>query len=320
MTEFHICSEFFTVTVGIFFFRYLASGCSYKDLHYSFRVGVSTIRNIVRQVTQSIWNNLHDEFMTLPNTPNEWEQIANGFWTKANFPHCLGAVDGKHIRLKKPSNSGSMYFNYKEYFSIVLLAVVDAQYRFLYVNVGAFGKDCDSSILKDSILWKKLIQGTLNIPIPKPLHGQLQTAPFVFIGDEGFALHDNLLRPFGGTHLDKKKRIFNYRLTRARRYVECAFGILANKWRIFHRPIDVQEETAIWIVKACTMLHNFVREKDGFSVENTDLKEMHLDNLPNAQIRRGGISANSIRTTFADYFLTEPGSVSWQNEAIGEQV
>lgn len=257
--------------------------------------------------------------MACPDTQDKWEQIANGFWIKTNFPHCLGAVDGKHIRLKKPDNSGSMHFNYKDYFSIVLLAVVDSEYRFVYVNVGSYGKDCDSSIWKESTLWEKLTQGTLNIPTPRPLDEQTQiNTPFVFIGDEGFALHDNLLRPFGGTHLDRKKRIFNYRLTRARRYVECAFGILTNKWRIFHRPLDVKKETAIWIVKACTVLHNFVREKDGFAFESAHLSEIHLDHLPNAQTRRGGLSANSVRTTFADYFLTDAGSVSWQDEAIGQ--
>lgn len=91
----------------------------------------------------------------------------------------------------------------------------------------------------------------MKIPKPCPLHeGSDIEVPFVLIGDEGF----------GGTHLDRQKRIFNYRLTRARRYVECTFGILANKRRIFHRPFDVLEDTAIRIIKACTVLHNFVRE------------------------------------------------------------
>ncbi|KAJ8940974.1 hypothetical protein NQ314_010526 [Rhamnusium bicolor] len=171
---------------------YLASGCSYKDLHYTYRVGVSTIRNIIREVTQSIWNNLCTEFMALPDTSDKWEKIADGFWRITNFPYCLGAVDGKHIREKKPDNSASN-FNYKEYFSIVLLAVVDSEYRFVYLNVGSYGKDCDSSILKESVLWKKLIQGTLNIPTPRPLGEQSQVnVPSVFIGDEGFGLHNNL--------------------------------------------------------------------------------------------------------------------------------
>lgn len=260
--------------------------------------------------------------MQLPNTPDAWEQIANSFQIKANFPHCIGAVDGKHITIKKPSNSGSMYFNYKDYFSIILLAVVDSEYRFTYVSVGAYGKDCDSSIFKTTTFWKKLTENTLNLPKPRLLSKYSETkVPFVLIGDEGFALHEHLLRPYGGTHLDKKKRIFNYRLTRARRYVECAFGILANKWRLFHRPLDVNVETAIWITKACTVLHNFVREKDGFNFENIQHAEVNthdFHNIPNAQTIRGGICANSIRITFADYFMSEAGSVSWQDEAISQ--
>jgi len=211
-----------------------------------------------------------------------------------------------------------MYFNYKDYFSIILLAVVDSDYRFRYVCVGSYGKDCDSSIFKTTAFWKKLTEGSLNIPRPRPLneHSNI-TFPFVLVGDEGFALHDHLLRPFGGTHLDKKKQVFNYRLTRARRYVECAFGILANKWRIFHRPLDVKEETAIWVVKACTVLHNLVRERDGLHFENTIPEEIFFDNIANSHMRRGGLSANSIRTSFADYFVSESGSIPWQDEAIG---
>lgn len=256
--------------------------------------------------------------MALPNIPDEWLQIASGFEQKANFPHCIGAVDGKHIRVKKPANSGSLYFNYKEYFSIVLLAIVDSDYRFIFVNVGSYGKECDSSIFKETAFWKKMVQGTLNLPTPKPINPESQIdLPYVLVGDEGFGLHENLLRPFGGTHLEKKKRIFNYRLTRARRYVECNFGIFSNKWRIFHRPLDVKEETAIWIVKACTVLHNFIREKEGLYFEEA-VPVVGFDNLGNTQTRRGGRSADFIRTTFADYFVTPTGSVPWQNEAIGK--
>ncbi|KAL4153713.1 hypothetical protein QTP88_001546 [Uroleucon formosanum] len=225
--------------------------------------------------------------MQLPTTSTAWEQISNGFQSRANFPNCIGAVDGKHIRVKKPSNSGSMYFNYKDYFSIILLAVVDSEYRFIYVSVGSYGKDCDSSIFKGTTFWKKLTENALHLPIPRPLN--------------------------------KVKRVFNYRLTRARRYVECAFGILSNKWRIFHRPLDVNVETAICVVKACTVLHNFVRQKDGFDFQSDQIEpEINcFPNILNAQSFRGGSSANSIRATFAEYFVSKVGSVPWQDEFIG---
>jgi len=87
----------------------------------------------------------------------------------ANFPNCLGAVDGKHIRLIKPTESGSLYYNYKHYFSVVLLAICDSNYLFISVDIGAFGKSSDSSIFKDSLFYKKLMDNSLNIPDPKPI-------------------------------------------------------------------------------------------------------------------------------------------------------
>jgi len=53
----------------------------------------------------------------------KWLEIAKGFNENADYPNCIGAIDGKHIRVIKPSASGSLYYNYKNYFSIVLLAV-----------------------------------------------------------------------------------------------------------------------------------------------------------------------------------------------------
>lgn len=284
-----------------------------KDLHYSYKVGVSTISGIIWDVCCTLWHVLQGEYLQTPSTESEWMKIAEGFERKTNFPHCLGAIDGKHIKILKPPHSGSMYFNYKDYFSIVLLAVVDSEYRFIYVDIGSYGKDCDSSILKNSVLWKKVNDGSLNIPKPMPLLEGGESTPYVFIGDEGFALHNNLLRPFGGTHLDLRKKIFNYRLSRARRHVECAFGILAGKLRILHRAIDVSPSLLTEIIKACIVLHNYVRENDGHNFENVENPRL-FENIQCTSVRN--VQANSVRSIFSHYFLSNEGSVPWQNEYI----
>lgn len=80
----------------------------------------------------------------------DWLQIASKFHESSNFPLCLGAVDGKHIRVIKPIVSGSMFLNYKHFFSVVLIAVVDSDYNFIFVDIGAYGKECDSSVFKET--------------------------------------------------------------------------------------------------------------------------------------------------------------------------
>jgi hypothetical protein len=135
--------------------------------------------------------------MPQPSKEN-WLNIANGFETHANFPNCLGAVDGKHIRLIKSIESGSLYYNYKHYFSVVLLAICDSNYLFISVDTGAFGKNSDSSIFKDFLFYKKLINNSLNIPDPKPISSiDPEPMAYVIVGDEAFGLLENIMRPYG---------------------------------------------------------------------------------------------------------------------------
>jgi hypothetical protein len=54
-----------------------------------------------------------------------------------------------------------------------------------------------------------------------------------------------------------KKIVLNYRLCRARKYVECVYGILSNKWRIFQRPLNFSPDFTVGIVKACVVMRIF---------------------------------------------------------------
>lgn len=281
-------------------------------------MGIKTISYIVREVCETLWETLALIYMKIP-TEDEWLEIAKNFETNANFPLCLGAIDGKHIRIIKPEESGSMFLNYKHYFSIVLMAVVDANYNFIYIDVGAYGKECDSAVFKETEFWKRIIGDKLNIPPPKQLPGADSELPYVFVADEAFALHQHLLRPFGGHQLDSIKKNFNYRLTRARRYVECAFGILSNKWRILHRPLNVSTDTAVSIVKTCCLLQNIINKVESIHNVTENASEYvrssnnALCNLPRSHSSRGNVKANMIRNKYAEYFMSPAGRVHWQN-------
>lgn len=119
-----------------FYFRYLGSGNSINDLHFKFKRRRATISRTISSVCQAIWKYLRPQYIE-EITVEKLQNIALDFDLKANFPHCFGAIDGKHIRLIKPDKSGSLFYNYKKYFSIVLLAVVDSNYKFVLVDVGA---------------------------------------------------------------------------------------------------------------------------------------------------------------------------------------
>ena len=107
--------------------------------------------------------------------------------------------------------------------------MADTNYRFVYVDIGSYRKDCDSTIFKRSTLWTSIPTNMLELPTERPLSGtEGLNVPYCFVGVEGFALNRNILRHCGGSNLSVKRNV-NYRLCRSRSYVECTSGILSNK-------------------------------------------------------------------------------------------
>jgi len=96
-------------------------------MQYGWRVPHNTQSIVVREVCQAIVDEYMPEVMTCPTTPEGWHAISDKFLEKWNFPHTCGALDGKHIACKCPPKSGSQYFNYKGFYSVVLMALVDAE-------------------------------------------------------------------------------------------------------------------------------------------------------------------------------------------------
>lgn len=282
---------------------------NFAALHFDFRIGKSTINGIVKETCQVLWLVLMPTEMPKPNK-EKWINLSKNFFSKTNFPNCLGAIDGKHIRCKNPDNSGSLFYNYKKYFSVILMAVVDSNLNFIYIDVGAYGREADSNVFRHCAFGKMLYSQQLQIPERDTLpftENNIQT--YVFVADEAFGLHTNLLRPFPGRGLNNTRRIFNYRLSRARRTVECAFGVLANKWRVLHTTILVEPNFCDNIIKACCVLHNFVRKRDGCIYdEETDLHNLDSLDLNGRNVNRSGID---VRDNYANYFINE-GAVQFQ--------
>ena len=172
------------------------------------------ICGIVRETSQAI-------YVRAPSNQQEWKDISDQFEAQWNFPNCIGAVDGKHIVVQAPSNSGSSFFNYKGTHSIVLMAVCDAYYRFILIDIGDVGRHSDGGVFSNSTFGKAVIEGTLPLPPDSSLPGTSQPdVPYVIVGDAAFPLKINLMRPYPGRNLHEPQAIFNYRLSRARSVIE----------------------------------------------------------------------------------------------------
>ena len=108
--------------------RFLATGESFSSLQYQFRISAASLSIIVPEVCQAVFQVLKDVYFKCPSAPEQWLQIAQLFHDRWQLPHCIGAADGKHVCILHPRNSGSEFYNHKGFFSVVLLAVVDADY------------------------------------------------------------------------------------------------------------------------------------------------------------------------------------------------
>lgn len=288
-----------------------------RTISFSYRLGHSTVYNIIMETCKIIGNVLLKEMMPKP-TEEMWKSISADIYTIWNFPNCIGALDGKHITIQAPPNSGSLFYNYKKHFSIVLLALVDAHYNFIAVNVGSYGKDSDGGILAKSTLGRGLERGTLSIPGQTALPNTSVELPYVIVGDEAFPLKSYLMRPYPGQNLDNSKRIFNYRLSRIRRVVENAFGILSQRFRIYNRRIQATPQNVDHIVLATCILHNFIKMFDcntyNYEAEST-VSSTNMENLP-FQGGNASRGAFQVREEFKKFFNSEVGSVPWQEERI----
>lgn len=112
--------------------------------------------------------------MPIPSVA-DWEDSARDFWSLWQYPNCVGSIDGKHCVLDCPPGTGSEYFNYKRSFSVVLLAVCDARYKFKVIDVGAPGRMSDGGVFQAAEFGKRLLSGTLAFPGSKPLPGETRS-------------------------------------------------------------------------------------------------------------------------------------------------
>lgn len=311
--------------------RHLATGDSYHSLMYSFRVAHNTISLIVREVCQAIEAEYAQEVIPCPTTAAEWRAIAEEFQTKWQFPHVLGALDGKHVSIRCPRRGGSLYFNYKGFHSIVLLALVDANYKFLWVDVGANGSASDAQIFNQGELKDCILDSTIGFPPDDPIPNDDRPLPYYIIGDDAFPLRSWLMKPYSRRNMAIEDRIFNYRLSRARRVVENAFGILSMRFGFLLTTLRQEPQNVVNMVLAAVCLHNLMRTRypglQNAALDQYDANQQLVPgawrlglNMPDMDNFGRGNRATEIakaqRLYLTRYLNSPAGAVPWQNRMV----
>ncbi|XP_049513913.1 uncharacterized protein LOC119466062 [Dermacentor silvarum] len=313
--------------------RFLAAGETLRSSCFSFLNGRSTACGIVSSVCQVLWDVLGPLYVACPSSADEWLQIASEFEERWNMPHCVGAIDGKHVAIECPSKSGSEDYNYKNCFSKSLLAISDACYRYMLIIDALLVL----TLIMVSSMQYNYVQSEVLI---NSLH------PFLAASTEEEQLHRDqgdsaLTSHFAEPH---SKRIFNYRLSRARRVIENAFGIMAQKWRILRRQFKANDDNVRRSISACVVLHNFLLKEsptsrsaycppgtadhldwqgnitEGITEHCTSLKTSLNTALP--PLRSTGChstrAAYRVRDLLAKYFVTD-GKIPWQEYMIKDR-
>lgn len=244
--------------LGICLYR-LARGDYYYTISEMAGLGVSTIHGIVSQVCQSIVENLWKEFVAslMPVVEKDFQEMMDSMNSMWQFPFCWGALDGCHIPIKSPPGGAEAckeYYNFKNFYSVVLMAMVDSKYRFFWGSCGFPGNSHDSIIFQATDMWDK-IQNQQTIPdIGMKVAGVI-IHPLI-VADSAFSLQPWLSKPYTEAVLSEKMRYFNYRLSRARMVTEGAFGQLKGRWRILLRKNESTPEEVTITTLACMVLHN----------------------------------------------------------------
>lgn len=214
------------------------------------------------------------------------------------------------------------------------MAICDANYCFSFVSVGSYGRDNDASIFNQTEFGRKFKNGEYDLP--QASHVGQHHVPYVLLADDIFPLSNWLMKPYrpcrGGV-LSERERVFNYRLSRARRTIENAFGLLRARWRIFKGPIKAHPVTVDSVVKAAVCLHNYLMQVDtsrycphrfidsedgtGAVIPGSWRSQVTADdNLQNIRGRAatGNHTADPklIREKFTNVFNSDYGSLPWQ--------
>lgn len=303
----------------------LSRGDYYYTIAEMTGLGVSTVCTICKEVTRAIIENMWVDSMSkhMPKSEEDSEKKILDMEEIWQFPYCWAAIDGCHIPIKCPAGglkSCKEYHNFKTFYSIVMMAMVDSNCQFIWGTCGFPGNSHDAIIFQTTQIWSDIKEGKFIPQIAKNINGVL--VPPLVVGDSAFPFQPWIMKPYSNAILTPKQRYFNYRLSRARMVTEECYGQLKGRWRILLRKCESSTEEVRAATLACMVLHNVCIERgetkskklnltiDPVTNQRRDRERirelLHMTSC--GKIRDSGHQANAIRDTLAEKLFAEKES------------
>ncbi|KAM8716111.1 hypothetical protein ACLKA7_003059 [Drosophila subpalustris] len=252
---------------------YMSNAESIQDLSMAFKMGSSTVRAIVQETSEVLWNSLEPAFMPQPKALN-WSKIAEGYQRTWQVPHCLGAVDAKLLDV-----------DYKGESDIILLASCDTNLDFTCIDIATVTDAVNNQLQWHYDFGSRLLSGQQlgNTLPPEPLQSrteQKENLIYAFIAE-------HIITPYTTRYLDFDQFHLNRHLSRALTgSIEKAFNVLTSRWRLLSQPLRQSPSNAVKIVRAAVVLHNFVKQHDDTYCPVSYLEELAVcpsqQKVPNA--------------------------------------
>lgn len=208
----------------------------------------------------------------------------------------------------KPRGAGSQFHNYKGFESIILQAAADSNYQFLFAECGGGGRSHDAATFAATEFYTHLQEG-LNIPPPEQVGDYPHRMPYCFVGDEAYAMRPDFIQPFPQRAISDRQDIYNRLHCKARRYIECAFGIMTMQFGVFRSAIpNFKLEMIETMIVALCILHNILRRnyrvyRDNVLPEDVPF-ELNEEDLADQQPTESGRESREKHTDYANYLRT----------------
>uniref|UniRef100_A0A8R1EJD5 DDE Tnp4 domain-containing protein n=2 Tax=Caenorhabditis japonica TaxID=281687 RepID=A0A8R1EJD5_CAEJA len=240
----------------VIFFKYAREGISQCSLAKTVGLSQSSISRLISEIVEDIVQSAHLH-IKWPETKEEVWTMENDFLKKGRRIRAYGVLDGKHFKTEHPAGSGSLNRNYKSFYSFNSLFVSDSSNRIFYVQLSALGVNSDSQMFRDGPLGRKLAETRQMCKIRSLPNSNIDMGAFL-LADNGFGLTKEIMQPYRSSSLSCENMLFNRELSAVRVTVENTFGLLASRFRVFQRALNLTPRNSRSLIISLSVVHNII--------------------------------------------------------------